>query len=95
VSSPLKAYNGDQGDEESLIRYDQMDVSKPPRLIKLEICPNCRMPGRVMKGAKSVTYVHTAWKRKRDEQPRHYCKLTNDGLSMDVVIPILRAKEAP
>jgi hypothetical protein len=79
-----------------MIRYDQMDPSCPPRGVKLEICPNCRLVGRVKRGRGCTAYIHTAWHLPGGaERRRHYCEMSDDGMRLDVVIPVMRAKEAP
>lgn len=81
--------------DEVLIRYDRMDATAPPGRVQLEHCPNCRRVGRVRTGPRSTVYVHTAWRRRRGEQRRHYCELAHDGISMDVVIPMSSGPEGP
>lgn len=78
------------------VHYDKMDLANPPKGVKLAICPNCRLLGRVRrgKGRTSTTYVHTGeisgWGGLSN---RYYCKLSDDGSSMEVAIPVLPAEE--
>jgi hypothetical protein len=76
-----------------MIRYDQMDPANPPERVKLEECPNCKLPAvLVHEDGGWDTYVHTTWS---DGRKRHYCKLSLDGCKVEVVIPVLPAEEKP
>jgi hypothetical protein len=78
-----------------LIRYDKMDPALPPRKVELEVCPNCGLVGRVKRHKEWVKYTHAGEETKGGKvRPRHYCKLYNDGLRMDVVMPVM-PKEDP
>jgi hypothetical protein len=80
----------------TLIRYEDMDPDDPPKGIKLEVCTNCHRPGRVKEGKNHVTYIHTAWERRRGKvRPRHYCRMSRDGMKLDVVIPVMPTDPAP
>lgn len=78
------------------IHYDKMDPANPPDGVTLEICPNCKLPGKVRRGRRSITYIHTAQATGRGNFfARYYCKLSSDGRDLTVVIPVLPAKEEP
>ena len=70
-----------------LIRYDLMDPATSP--IELEVCPNCNLPARVRRGRKSDVYIHT---KPKGGRKRHYCKLSHDGLKVEVVMPVTSEK---
>ena len=78
----------DEKKDKALIRYDKMDPAKPPWRVKIEICPNCHLPGKFKAGKRSNTYVHTEEEGLGKKRRRHYCKLSHDGCKVDVVIPV-------
>jgi hypothetical protein len=78
----------DEPKNKALIRYDKMDPAKPPWRVKLEVCPNCRLPGKFKPGKKANTYIHTEEEGYGKKRRRHYCKLSHDGRRVDVVIPV-------
>jgi hypothetical protein len=91
----LHGYSRRQGpNDTTLIHYDKMDPALPPGKIKLEFCPNCGLLGRVKRHKLWVKYIHTGEEKKNSRvRPRHYCKLYNDGLRMDVVMPVMPASK--
>jgi hypothetical protein len=83
--------------DKALIRYDRMDPEKKTWKFRLEVCPNCNLPGRVEEGKDSVIYVHIAEKRgkkrHRHERSRHFCELSRDGRDVAILSPGRLAEE--
>ena len=81
------------GEGTAQTRYDQMDLANPPPGIKLEACPNCKLPAVVRKERAGWTlYIHSTWP---DGDARHRCHCRDDGRDLEVVMPVMPAEEGP
>jgi hypothetical protein len=94
IADLVLAADAIRGREGKMVRYDKLDPANPPAGLRIEECPNCKLPGRVYRTEGATVYVHTAWRLRGSRTARrHYCELSDDGLRVDVVIPVMPAKE--
>jgi hypothetical protein len=86
-----EAEKGSVPADDACVDYAVMDPDSLPSGIDLVICDNCRRLAVAFTDRDgNWVYVHTAWP---NGLRRHYCKVSDDGCEVEVVMPVLPKEE--